>query len=148
MTSRTLNLWTVMNQSITNGITSPESYLPGNLKVRRRAPGLHKRLVAGFITSNLGWQTTLVSALCQLEATKWIGNRWCHLFLLRPSDRNVNIYLHWTTCLCMLLQSTKRMQRVVELLRRRLMVLMSHSRRCRNLTFCIKSIVNLTIVLS
>ncbi|RKO87272.1 serine dehydratase-like protein, alpha subunit, partial [Blyttiomyces helicus] len=46
--ARTLNLWNVMNQSIQNGITSNAEYLPGKLKVRRRAPSLYKNLMKGF----------------------------------------------------------------------------------------------------
>ncbi|OAJ41240.1 L-serine ammonia-lyase [Batrachochytrium dendrobatidis JEL423] len=45
---RTLKLWDVMNCSIQNGIASEEEYLPGQLRVRRRAPALHKRLMAGI----------------------------------------------------------------------------------------------------
>ncbi|KAJ3016634.1 UNVERIFIED_CONTAM: hypothetical protein HDU68_012109 [Siphonaria sp. JEL0065] len=45
---RTLNLWNVMDSSIVNGITSAEEYLPGKLRVKRRAPFLHRKLVAGF----------------------------------------------------------------------------------------------------
>jgi L-serine deaminase len=56
ITSRTLNIWNVMNQSIMNGILSTEIFLPGQLKVKRRSPGLHRRLTqsladfAGFST--------------------------------------------------------------------------------------------------
>jgi L-serine deaminase len=61
ITSRTLDLWKVMDHSIQAGILSDEEYLPGNLKVKRRAPGLHKRLMgnvaefAGF-SANPGGQ--------------------------------------------------------------------------------------------
>lgn len=48
VTARTLNLWNVMNQSILNGINSKDQFLPGQLKVRRRSPGLHRRLVQGL----------------------------------------------------------------------------------------------------
>jgi len=34
-----------MNQSIQNGCLSTEEYLPGSLKVRRRAPGLYNKLL-------------------------------------------------------------------------------------------------------
>lgn len=37
-----------MNESIENGIASRESYLPGPLKVKRRAPGIYKRLMMGL----------------------------------------------------------------------------------------------------
>ena len=48
VTSRTLNLWKVMNQSIINGIHSTQDFLPGQLQVRRRAPKLYKRLMNNF----------------------------------------------------------------------------------------------------
>ncbi|KAJ3042776.1 hypothetical protein HDV00_006595 [Rhizophlyctis rosea] len=46
--SRVLNIWKVMDQSIVNGISAPEGLLPGHLSVRRRAPGLYKRLMEGL----------------------------------------------------------------------------------------------------
>ncbi|KAJ3193768.1 hypothetical protein HK101_004122 [Irineochytrium annulatum] len=45
---RTLNLWSVMDQSIRSGVGCEEEFLPGRLKVRRRAPALHRRLTASF----------------------------------------------------------------------------------------------------
>ena len=48
ITARTLNIWHVMNQSIINGISSQEEYLPGKLRVKRRAPGLHRKLMTGL----------------------------------------------------------------------------------------------------
>ncbi|KAJ3066380.1 hypothetical protein HDU99_003865 [Rhizoclosmatium hyalinum] len=45
---RALNIWNVMDASISNGISSSEEYLPGKLKVKRRAPFLHRKLMAGF----------------------------------------------------------------------------------------------------
>ena len=37
-----------MDESIRTGVTSTEPVLPGEFKVRRRAPGLYKRLQRGF----------------------------------------------------------------------------------------------------
>lgn len=37
-----------MDESIRSGVTSTEPLLPGEFKVRRRAPGLYKRLQKGF----------------------------------------------------------------------------------------------------
>ena len=37
-----------MDASIRTGVTSTEPVLPGEFKVRRRAPGLYKRLQRGF----------------------------------------------------------------------------------------------------
>lgn len=43
-----LQLWQVMDECIRNGVTSTDKTLPGGLEVRRRAPGLYKRLQQGF----------------------------------------------------------------------------------------------------
>ncbi|GAA5970467.1 hypothetical protein JCM3765_007629 [Sporobolomyces pararoseus] len=43
-----LRIWNVMDQSIHAGISSKEEMLPGRLRVRRRAPGLYKKLFKGF----------------------------------------------------------------------------------------------------
>lgn len=43
-----LQLWEVMDECIRNGVTSTDKTLPGGLEVRRRAPGLYKRLQQGF----------------------------------------------------------------------------------------------------
>lgn len=43
-----LRLWDVMDECIRNGVTSTDKTLPGGLEVRRRAPGLYKRLQQGF----------------------------------------------------------------------------------------------------
>ncbi|ORX37449.1 serine dehydratase alpha chain-domain-containing protein [Kockovaella imperatae] len=47
----TMKLWDVMDECIRNGVTSTEEHLPGGLNVRRRAPGLYKRLQKGFYSS-------------------------------------------------------------------------------------------------
>ncbi|GAA6027130.1 hypothetical protein JCM8097_002415 [Rhodosporidiobolus ruineniae] len=44
-------LWSVMDQSIHAGVSSTEEVLPGRLQVRRRAPGLYRRLFKGFYPS-------------------------------------------------------------------------------------------------
>ncbi|KAI9638233.1 serine dehydratase alpha chain-domain-containing protein [Dioszegia hungarica] len=43
-----LGLWEVMDSCIRTGVTSLEPVLPGPFKVRRRAPGLYRRLQKGF----------------------------------------------------------------------------------------------------
>jgi L-serine deaminase len=48
ITARTLHIWDVMNTSIQNGITSTQEYLPGGLRVKRRAPPLHQKLLKGL----------------------------------------------------------------------------------------------------
>ncbi|KAJ3068018.1 hypothetical protein HDU99_003316 [Rhizoclosmatium hyalinum] len=45
---RTLAIWTVMDQSIANGISNRDEFLPGKLQVKRRAPVLYKKLMKGF----------------------------------------------------------------------------------------------------
>ncbi|KAI0222713.1 hypothetical protein L0F63_006505 [Massospora cicadina] len=41
-------IWATMDESIRNGCLSQEPYLPGRLKVRRRAPNLYQRLARGL----------------------------------------------------------------------------------------------------
>lgn len=49
-----------MNQSIQNGISSSQEYLPGGLRVKRRAPGLHQKLMRGLAEySGINSQSTL-----------------------------------------------------------------------------------------
>lgn len=45
--NKIMDIWNTMNQSIRNGCMNTEEYLPGNLKVRRRAPGLYQKLING-----------------------------------------------------------------------------------------------------
>lgn len=45
---KTLSLWAVMDRCIKEGVSHHEELLPGSLKLRRRAPGLYKRLMRGF----------------------------------------------------------------------------------------------------
>lgn len=46
-----LRLWSVMDGSIRDGVSSTEELLPGRLGVRRRAAGLYRRLFKGFYPS-------------------------------------------------------------------------------------------------
>jgi L-serine deaminase len=43
-----------MDACIRTGVTSTEPTLPGGLQVRRRAPGLYKRLQQGFYPAPIG----------------------------------------------------------------------------------------------
>ncbi|KAG2171311.1 hypothetical protein INT43_002933 [Umbelopsis isabellina] len=46
---RLLKIWNTMDESIRNGVmASTEAYLPGSLKVKRRAPGLYNKLLKGL----------------------------------------------------------------------------------------------------
>ncbi|SCZ98556.1 BZ3500_MvSof-1268-A1-R1_Chr3-1g05462 [Microbotryum saponariae] len=46
-----MKLWRTMDASIAQGVASTELKLPGGLGVRRRAPGLYRRLFKGFYPS-------------------------------------------------------------------------------------------------
>ncbi|KAK4048039.1 hypothetical protein OIV83_005073 [Microbotryomycetes sp. JL201] len=46
-----LRIWSVMDSSIRDGVSSTDERLPGRLKVRRRAPALYRRLFKGFFPS-------------------------------------------------------------------------------------------------
>jgi hypothetical protein len=41
-------VWETMDGCIRNGVTSTDPLLPGGLRVKRRAPGLYRRLQKGF----------------------------------------------------------------------------------------------------
>jgi L-serine deaminase len=41
-------VWDVMDNCIRTGVSSTDEVLPGEFKVRRRAPGLYRRLQKGF----------------------------------------------------------------------------------------------------
>lgn len=47
-----LEIWAVMNGSIDRGLTSSEAYLPGGLKVKRRAPDLYRKINAALMPMN------------------------------------------------------------------------------------------------
>ncbi|KAI7899880.1 L-serine ammonia-lyase [Cokeromyces recurvatus] len=49
-----LRIWNTMDDSIRNGVmASPDDYLPGSLRVRRRAPRLYSKLLKGLYGSPL-----------------------------------------------------------------------------------------------
>lgn len=48
---KTLAIWETMDHAIKNGCLSTEEMLPGRLNVRRRAPGLYKKLLKGLYSS-------------------------------------------------------------------------------------------------
>ncbi|KAG0332014.1 hypothetical protein BG004_001420 [Podila humilis] len=45
---KTFAIWNTMDNAIKNGCLSSEEMLPGRLRVRRRAPGLYKKLLKGL----------------------------------------------------------------------------------------------------
>ncbi|OZJ04358.1 hypothetical protein BZG36_02392 [Bifiguratus adelaidae] len=65
---KVLGIWKVMDESIRNGVMAdPESQLPGDLNVHRRAPKLYKKLLKGLYgTDHL--QTYISTALPSQEA--------------------------------------------------------------------------------
>jgi hypothetical protein len=50
--SGVLRIWKTMNNSIMNGMNSSDEYLPGSLKVRRRAPGLYRKLMGSLVETS------------------------------------------------------------------------------------------------
>ncbi|KAG0198547.1 hypothetical protein BGX28_007996 [Mortierella sp. GBA30] len=48
---KTFAIWNTMDNAIKNGCLSSEEMLPGRLRVRRRAPGLYKKLLKGLYTT-------------------------------------------------------------------------------------------------
>lgn len=61
----TMKIWKTMEASIRNGVLSDQEVLPGTLKVKRRAPGLFKKLVqeCGFVPSNVVMNTAVLEEL-------------------------------------------------------------------------------------
>lgn len=63
-----LKIWNTMDDSIRNGVmASPDDYLPGSLRVRRRAPRLYNKLLKGLYGGPLnstggGYNTSHISA--------------------------------------------------------------------------------------
>jgi hypothetical protein len=47
-----MQIWNVMNTSIMNGIHSTDEYLPGDLRVRRRAPILYRKLMSSLVRAS------------------------------------------------------------------------------------------------
>ena len=48
MRATLIKVWETMDGCIRNGVTSTDETLPGGLRVKRRAPGLYRRLQKGF----------------------------------------------------------------------------------------------------
>ncbi|KAG0359677.1 hypothetical protein BGZ54_009862 [Gamsiella multidivaricata] len=59
---KTFAIWNTMDNAIKNGCLSSEEMLPGRLRVRRRAPGLYKKLLKGLYTTTPLYKDTSVSA--------------------------------------------------------------------------------------
>jgi L-serine deaminase len=69
-----LRIWNTMDDSIRNGVmASPDDYLPGNLRVRRRAPRLYNKLLKGLyggpLNSTGGYNHSRLSESAKEEDT-------------------------------------------------------------------------------
>ncbi|KAF9947226.1 hypothetical protein BGZ65_008989, partial [Modicella reniformis] len=58
---KTFAIWNTMDNAIKNGCLSGEEMLPGRLRVRRRAPGLYKKLLKGLYTTTPLYKDSTVS---------------------------------------------------------------------------------------
>ncbi|GJJ69675.1 L-serine dehydratase [Entomortierella parvispora] len=56
---KTFAIWNTMDSAIKNGCLSTEAMLPGRLAVRRRAPGLYKKLLKGLYTTTPMYATAV-----------------------------------------------------------------------------------------
>ncbi|KAF9933228.1 hypothetical protein FBU30_006169 [Linnemannia zychae] len=59
---KTFAIWNTMDNAIKNGCLSTEEMLPGRLRVRRRAPGLYKKLLKGLYSTTPLYKDTKVSS--------------------------------------------------------------------------------------
>ncbi|KAF9897592.1 hypothetical protein BX616_005304 [Lobosporangium transversale] len=59
---KTFAIWNTMDNAIKNGCLSSEEMLPGRLRVRRRAPGLYKKLLKGLYTTTPLYKDTTVGS--------------------------------------------------------------------------------------
>lgn len=73
-----LNIWSVMQRCVENGCTSTDEFLPGALKVRRRAPALRKTLAEQEIKDN-----------GQPEDALW-AMEWVNLYALAINEENAS----------------------------------------------------------
>ncbi|RIB22986.1 L-serine ammonia-lyase [Gigaspora rosea] len=84
--NKIMDIWITMNQSIQNGCINTEEYLPGNLKVRRRAPGLYQKLISGppkVMDNSLVPSTT---------SYKKVIPRWSRKQLISPAFDYLSLY--------------------------------------------------------
>ncbi|KAK0546292.1 hypothetical protein OC846_005331 [Tilletia horrida] len=59
--SKLFRIWEVMDECIRTGVHATETNLPGSLRLRRRAPGLYKRLMRGFYVEEVSSGTSPLS---------------------------------------------------------------------------------------
>ncbi|KAG0020143.1 hypothetical protein BGZ80_004694 [Entomortierella chlamydospora] len=58
---KTFAIWNTMDNAIKNGCLSTDEMLPGRLRVRRRAPGLYKKLLKGLYSTTPLYKDSTVS---------------------------------------------------------------------------------------
>ncbi|KAF9351404.1 hypothetical protein BGX34_000582 [Mortierella sp. NVP85] len=58
---KTFAIWNTMDNAIKNGCLSSDEMLPGRLRVRRRAPGLYKKLLKGLYSTTPHFKDSTVS---------------------------------------------------------------------------------------
>lgn len=71
--AKLLAIWDVMQECVHNGVTRTEPILPGGLKVRRRAPGLHAHLMSITDRTDPMW-----------------AMEWVNLFALAVNEENAS----------------------------------------------------------
>lgn len=71
--AKLLAIWDVMQECVHNGVTRTEPILPGGLKVRRRAPGLHAHLTSTTDRTDPMW-----------------AMEWVNLFALAVNEENAS----------------------------------------------------------
>ncbi|TXT10642.1 hypothetical protein VHUM_02147 [Vanrija humicola] len=96
-------LWETMDGCIRNGVTSSDKHLPGGLNVRRRAPGLYKRLQQGFYPSVGVPRNPTLGPGTAVEATpkgdKRTGRQGHYLELVPKHTRPVFPGIEYLSCM-------------------------------------------------
>ncbi|KAI8898099.1 serine dehydratase alpha chain-domain-containing protein [Globomyces pollinis-pini] len=92
--ARTIHLWDVMNESIQNGISSEQDFLPGGLRVQRRAPKLHAKLMRSFANyaptkARMTSKSSLITEGAVLRPQRSLpALDWINLYALAVNEEN------------------------------------------------------------
>lgn len=96
-------VWGTMDACIRSGVTSTDKNLPGGLNVRRRAPGLYRRLQQGFYPSVPVPKSPGVGSGTELEKTGQkpmrIGRLDHPIELVPPHTRPVFPGIEYLSCM-------------------------------------------------
>lgn len=93
-------VWNTMDGCIRAGVTSTDKNLPGGLNVRRRAPGLYRRLQQGFYPSvPVPKATSGSTALDKPERGLRIGRTDHPIELVPPHTRPVFPGIEYLSCM-------------------------------------------------